>query len=151
LIVTTIIIYLHKFDQYFMYKFCIVIVLHVDESIVFMCLCILTCSVSYGMCDLKGFMEFKIKWKWKWPLWNGNNNSRVRSKIRVLCTWRAKAHQGNWQLQYNRDFQELLSAWVEHITEWSSANWGNCIAVRLRCGCQLPWCTLWLKSTVFGM
>jgi hypothetical protein len=38
MIVTTIIIYLHKFDhiEYFMCKFCIVTVLHVEESIVFM-------------------------------------------------------------------------------------------------------------------
>jgi hypothetical protein len=33
-----IILYLHKFDhiEYFMYKFCIVTVLHADEPIVFM-------------------------------------------------------------------------------------------------------------------
>jgi hypothetical protein len=36
--IVTITIYLHKFDhiEYFMYKVCIVPVLHVDESIVFM-------------------------------------------------------------------------------------------------------------------
>jgi hypothetical protein len=57
-----------------------------------------------------------------------------------------------------------------HVTEWSSSNWENYVAVssicaapfsnicsiqagnnsrklRLRCGCQFPWCTLGLTAT----
>jgi hypothetical protein len=63
----------------------------------------------------------------------------------------------------NRNFRELLSACVEHVTEWSSA---NCVAVssvcaalcvqhRLitilgNCGCQFPWCALPLKDVGDG-
>jgi hypothetical protein len=37
--------------------------LHVDEYSVFMYVFMyLTGSISYGMCDLEGFMEFKMKW-----------------------------------------------------------------------------------------
>jgi hypothetical protein len=32
-----------------------------------------------------------------------------------IGTFRPRAHQGNWQPQRNRNFRELLSAWVEHM------------------------------------
>jgi hypothetical protein len=34
---------------------------------------------------------------------------------------RARAYQGNWQPKWNRNFRELLSAWVEHmLLNWAA-------------------------------
>jgi hypothetical protein len=41
---------------------------------------------------------------------------RVWTGIWIQWTLRVRAHQGNWQLQRNRNFRELLSAWAEHMS-----------------------------------
>jgi hypothetical protein len=53
----------------------------------------------------------------------------------LLCFWtvRARAHQGNWQPQFPRIIISL--SWT-HVTEWRSANWGNCVAVSSICAAQ---------------
>jgi hypothetical protein len=79
---------------------------------------------------------------------------------------RPRAHHGNWQPQHNRSFRELLSAGVEHMLVNGAAQTedialpfssicaapfsnmcstqadNNSRKLRLRCGCQLPWCAL---------
>jgi hypothetical protein len=64
---------------------------------------------------------------------------------------KARGHQENWQPQRNRNFRELLSAWVEHMllngaaqTE-ETAPFSNMCSTqadnnsrKLRCGCQFP-------------
>jgi hypothetical protein len=62
--------------------------------------------------------------KWQWP------------------TLRARAHRGNWQPQRNRNFREMLSAWVEHTLL-------NGAAQIEETGLRLPvsWCALGLKQS----
>jgi hypothetical protein len=57
---------------------------------------------------------------------------------------RLRARQGNWQLQRNRNFRELLSAWIEHMWLNGTAQIG-----KLHCrflSCQFPRCTLGLRD-----
>jgi hypothetical protein len=48
-----------------------------------------------------------------------NKNSTIFISIKIPISFstnlRARARQGNWQPQRNRNFRELLSAWVEHM------------------------------------
>jgi hypothetical protein len=41
----------------------------------------------------------------------------VSSHTTSRDSMQARAHQGNWQPQRNRNFRELLSAWVEHMEQ----------------------------------
>jgi hypothetical protein len=45
------------------------------------------------------------------------------------------AHQGNWQPQRNAQFSNMCS------TQADNSYW----KLRLRCGCQFPWCALALR------
>jgi hypothetical protein len=52
---------------------------------------------------------------------------------------RARAHQGNWQPQRNRNFLELLSAWVEHMLLNGAAQIEETVLpVSLVCRCRRP-------------
>jgi hypothetical protein len=78
---------------------------------------------------------------------------RVPCCFADLTCLRARAHQGSWQPQCNRNFRELLSGWIEHmllngaaqIEETALPFLSISRKLRLHCGCQFPWCALGLK------
>jgi hypothetical protein len=63
-----------------------------------------------------------------WPCFVGaGTHTSARLPGPTAATFLGRAHTKETG---NRDFRELLSARVEHVTKWSSVNWGNSNATR---------------------
>jgi hypothetical protein len=64
---------------------------------------------------------------------------------------RARTHQGNWQPQRNRNCVSVCSICAAPFSNMCSTQAdNNSRKLRLRCGCQFPWCALGLNHWTDG-